>query len=268
MKKVYALAALILLISGCKVSVHVPDGGRVVATSGAMNCTTGKICEMDIADIHFHQTFRAVPNEGWEFAGWTDRSLLCDKSKTDCTISTRGMDYDNPAVRNLLSDQSQRVILEPRFRKKPAQKPQYPNVAGRYFQEIDSFGLDCAYPLGYIRADADYSYVTVTQKGKALKFKSERAPDPNIVFSKSWDGNFSIDQTGKFYKNFSEAYTVKTVDGKIKVTESSQISGRFSNGYYQLTRITQANLVPQRGPYKGKSISCSTAPVRITGERI
>lgn len=266
MKRTLIVGFSLLALAGCKIAVTVPEGGRVITTSGAMECNAGRTCEIDVADTHFKETFRAVANSGWEFAGWKE-DLLCGGTKTDCTISTQNWDYSNPGVRALLSDQTLVYRLNPEFRR-VALQPQYPNVAGRYYQQIDSFWLDCAYPIGSLWADRDYSYVTISQKGKDLTLKSDEAPDPSVKYSKRWDGKISIERSGKFYEVIEESYVLKTVDGKIRVNESSQFSGKISSGGYQATRISQANLVPQYGPYKGQSFRCTTGAVQISADRI
>ena len=266
MTRVCLSSLLLLVLSACKVAVSVPEGGRVITTSGSMECQQHQTCELDIADTHFHETFRAVPHEVWEFTGWTN-DFLCGGKTDDCTISTVGWNYENPNIRDALSDQSFVYQLQPQFEQKPSD-PLYPQVAGLYLQEIEGFLLNCAYPIGSVWGDPQYDYVTIAQNGNELTLTRDVEPDPSIISSKEWDGKLTIDQTGSFYENIREEYVFITVEGKIKATETSQFSGRVTPQGYEATRITQANLIPRFGPYKGKSIRCTTGPVTIEAERI
>ena len=67
-----------LAITGCKIRIVVPEGGRVTTSSGAYNCTAGKTCDIDVVDIFFDQTFTAQPAQGYDFTGWQKRDRgLC-----------------------------------------------------------------------------------------------------------------------------------------------------------------------------------------------
>jgi uncharacterized protein YceK len=57
----------VLLLSGCKVVMTLPEGGRIASDSGAYHCAAGETCEIDVLDLFFRETFTALPEEGQLF---------------------------------------------------------------------------------------------------------------------------------------------------------------------------------------------------------
>jgi N-acetylneuraminic acid mutarotase len=85
----YLFVALVL--SGCKVSITVPEGGRVESVSGAYTCEAGETCVIDVVDVFFDETFQAIPDPGYTFTAWSQKDVgLCGGGKDPCQISTTG----------------------------------------------------------------------------------------------------------------------------------------------------------------------------------
>ena len=59
-----ALLVALPVLGGCKLLIVVPDGGSVTTLSGTYNCPAGGVCEIDVADALFNETFIAVPGPG------------------------------------------------------------------------------------------------------------------------------------------------------------------------------------------------------------
>ncbi len=79
-----------LTLSACKIIVEVPPGGEVLSQDfGANNCPTASVCEVEITDASFTDSFRAVPFTGYEFVGWRRQlGYLCGGLLGDCTLTT------------------------------------------------------------------------------------------------------------------------------------------------------------------------------------
>lgn len=68
--KIIAALGISVLLMGSKVIIHVPEGGSVVSSSGLVACSAGEVCTVDIDPRHFSETFIAVAEPGYTFAGW------------------------------------------------------------------------------------------------------------------------------------------------------------------------------------------------------
>lgn len=258
-----------LMLAGCRVVVTVPEGGHVHSLWKdhwmGMNCQAGETCQIDVIDSTFHHRFIAVPDDGWDFVGWKD-DLLCGGSREDCVVTTQGWDYSNPDIRAIFSDPNLVYQLTPEFRKKDPQNL-YPDVAGQYYQETEGYWLTCEL-LGTEWQVYDYSTVTLTQEGNQVKLTVDTPPDPDVQYSQRWDRVISMDERGRFEEEYEEAYVLKTGRGKVKVTESWGVSGRFSEDGYEGTLVGFSQLTPRFGPYKGDTLRCATGAVDFSGERI
>lgn len=88
------IKALLLLwlagsLAGCKIGVIVTQGGDVQSQSGANNCSAGNVCEIDIKDTDFTESFIAIPKEGYVFSHWYsgDGFLCADSTDPTCFLS-------------------------------------------------------------------------------------------------------------------------------------------------------------------------------------
>jgi ELWxxDGT repeat protein len=101
MKKIIVLffigvALTFLSLAGCKVEITVPIGGNVITESGVYECSSGKKCTIDVYDIFFDETFVAVPDQGFSFAGWKKKDKgFCGGKDLPCHLFTTGFfEYD------------------------------------------------------------------------------------------------------------------------------------------------------------------------------
>ena len=102
-------------LSACWVEVPVPSSGSVATESGSMSCAAGTTCSLDVADIHFDETFVATPADGFVFHSWKsgDRRL-CGDQTGPCRYYTAPLEGNDDAIA-LLSDQEQVLYVEPYF---------------------------------------------------------------------------------------------------------------------------------------------------------
>jgi hypothetical protein len=84
---ILALVTGILLFTGCKIEISVPEGGRVISKSGDYLCQSGQVCIIDIYDLFFDEEFIGEPAPGFTFAEWkkVDRGFCANKT-TPCRI--------------------------------------------------------------------------------------------------------------------------------------------------------------------------------------
>lgn len=81
---------IFLSLSGCKIRVAVPEGGKVIAESGNYECLAGEVCLIDVYDVYFDETFIADPDAGWKFVGWKKRLRgLCGGRDQPCHLTTK-----------------------------------------------------------------------------------------------------------------------------------------------------------------------------------
>jgi predicted secreted Zn-dependent protease len=108
-----------LALVGCKVKVQVPEGGVVTSSSGLYSCTSGEICTIEIDHPYLLDTFTAVPEDGFEFAGWERvDGGFCGGSNAPCSLSTIQFPL-YPALMGML-DSSEVFVMNPLFTKNGA----------------------------------------------------------------------------------------------------------------------------------------------------
>ncbi|MEM0954393.1 MAG: hypothetical protein AAGI24_09645 [Pseudomonadota bacterium] len=107
---------LCLFLSACWIDISVPSSGSVISTSGAMDCSANTLCSIDVNDIHFNETFTAIPAAGFEFVGWKRQPFgLCGGSTGPCPLTTAGA-QGNEAFLSILNNPEVSFYLEPEFR--------------------------------------------------------------------------------------------------------------------------------------------------------
>ena len=94
------------LTVACKIEIVVPEGGSVRSDSGAYICSPGQNCTVDVVDAFFQETFRAIPDEGYEFTNWKRRKggFCGGKSRSPCTLSTAVFEGNDLLMGILASD--------------------------------------------------------------------------------------------------------------------------------------------------------------------
>jgi hypothetical protein len=110
-----AVAALVVLLGGCRIEITVPDGGEVATRSGNFACAAEANCTVQVEDTNFNETFVATPSAGYQFIGWkTGFKRLCGGSLSPCTIQTAWFaSYEN--LMSLLSSDDAVAYLQPDF---------------------------------------------------------------------------------------------------------------------------------------------------------
>mgnify|MGYP001812287807 FL=1 len=106
--------AAAVALTGCKLEIRVPHGGKVVSSDGAYVCESGQSCVIDVVDLFFDQTFIAEPAEGFSFLGWKDKDrYLCGGETGPCRLATAAFEGDPMMESVLESDET--FFLQPRF---------------------------------------------------------------------------------------------------------------------------------------------------------
>lgn len=80
-------------IAGCKLAVVVTQGGDVQSLSTLRDCAGGNVCEFEINDSTFSDSFTAVPREGYQFIKWRagGSDFFCGNSvNPTCSLSNVG----------------------------------------------------------------------------------------------------------------------------------------------------------------------------------
>ncbi len=101
------------LLTGCKIVVTVPEGGRVVTEDGFV-CEAGQTCVIEVSDTSFDSTFTAKEKPGYTFTRWRYKSrAFCGNQGTPCHLSTGQLSGDQAFLDLLASDEE--FFLEPIF---------------------------------------------------------------------------------------------------------------------------------------------------------
>jgi endo-1,4-beta-xylanase len=86
--RMLAVLAIACLLTGCKLALVVSTGGDVTSASGTRNCPGGSVCEHDITDLTFKETFTAEPRRGYVFSRWhSGPGFLCGGSVTPTCVA-------------------------------------------------------------------------------------------------------------------------------------------------------------------------------------
>ena len=105
---------LLVVLSACKISITVPEGGSVVTESGSLNCRAGSTCLVDVVDLFFDETFVARPAEGYRFAQWRKQHRgLCGGNSSPCRLFTSGFAGNDALLAFLVNDEV--FFLDPVF---------------------------------------------------------------------------------------------------------------------------------------------------------
>ncbi|WP_116368674.1 FG-GAP repeat domain-containing protein [Parahaliea mediterranea] len=112
--------ACAVLLGGCKIELESSIGGQIRTVSGNHICTQGAVCEIDVSDTNFEETFIAVPfrNDGYRFVGWKNKPKAFFGGKQDLrvTLSTKNGFKGNDSLMALLNN-DEKFYLEAVFKK-------------------------------------------------------------------------------------------------------------------------------------------------------
>ena len=87
--KTLFICCIATLMTGCKFALMVTADGDVSSSSGTRDCYGGSICEFEITDTDFSETFTATPRAGYVFSKWqAGDGYLCGNSTNPvCVVS-------------------------------------------------------------------------------------------------------------------------------------------------------------------------------------
>jgi hypothetical protein len=95
--------------------VYVPTGdGHVESKSGAFYCSWISVCNIEINNTSFEETFRAVPEPGFVFVGWNERPQGSYANSIDDAYITTALYGESQALLDILASDAV-YYLEPRF---------------------------------------------------------------------------------------------------------------------------------------------------------
>ncbi len=114
------VALLFLSLSACKIILQVPPNGSVQSISGTYTCSAGSDCEITVSDTSFNETFEAIPDPGYVFAGWARvDDGLCGGLTVPCGALDASLFADNADFLDLLASDTE-VVLQPIFEPLPS----------------------------------------------------------------------------------------------------------------------------------------------------
>ena len=87
--KTLFICCIATLMTGCKLALMVTADGDVSSSSGTRDCAGGTICEFEITDTDFSDTFTIIAREGYVFSKWQagDRYLCGNSTNPVCVVS-------------------------------------------------------------------------------------------------------------------------------------------------------------------------------------
>lgn len=109
------LAVLFASLSACKLFVMSGGGGSVTGSAGN-SCGMNSVCEVEITDTSYSESFTAVPASGYEFVRWEENDGYWCGNLTNpvCTLSLTGF-AGNPSVEALVAS-DQAYAIRPIFK--------------------------------------------------------------------------------------------------------------------------------------------------------
>jgi hypothetical protein len=101
-----------VVLTGCKLVVHVTSGGDVQSASGTRNCAGADLCEFEITDTNFTDSFTATPREGYVFSRWHkgDGFFCAGSTNPTCALSNTGA-AGNTGIEALIDSQEMFHIM-------------------------------------------------------------------------------------------------------------------------------------------------------------
>lgn len=155
------LLLLFAILASCKIQVNVPVNGSVTTASGAYECESGEMCEIDVVDLFFDETFIGIPNNGYRFVTWTrGERRLCGGTTTECRLYTSFFEEHENLMAILESDSV--FFLAPGFLR---------DLEGNWRVVVTEFGEDCGDGI-----TVEPAFTTrLQQTGSSLRFAGIRA---------------------------------------------------------------------------------------------
>lgn len=144
--KILVTLALSVVITGCKLTVIVGEGGTVESASTTRNCAAGSTCEFEVSEANFTETFTAVPLPGYKFKGWqSGAGFLCWNNKGPTCALSNTVFKDVPAIQSILKSDAV-FSVRPVFSSIANAKRVAKDAAGRVLGEVMALknGTDAA----------------------------------------------------------------------------------------------------------------------------
>ena len=114
----FLLIVITIALSGCKVKITVPEGGKVEGYT-LYGCGEGVTCTINVNHLWFYDEFRAIPNDDHKFMGWKKaEGFFCGGKGNPCELST--FNFADWGLESFLSDNEITFFLEPVFQPKYA----------------------------------------------------------------------------------------------------------------------------------------------------
>lgn len=180
-----ALIGFVLLASGCKLVIDVPEGATVTSESGAYSCPSQQSCSIDLVDVFFDETFAVEVEPGYTFLGWSSAAgALCAEALEPCNVTTTLL-ADFPELMSLL-DSDASLLLSPTIIKNPVLTEANLEVSGETepledgFRVLGSVALQGAGSARRTFDEADLS-VTFSEEGELLSMVGESALPPALT---------------------------------------------------------------------------------------
>jgi CubicO group peptidase (beta-lactamase class C family) len=113
-KFLLAIVVVLFVLSGCRINITVPEGGRVYSDSGTYDCTSDSPCTVEVTDTSFNEVFRAEAEPGFVFVGWKkERGHFCSSRILGCEIDASVLEEMEGVEEFLAADTE--VYMEPVF---------------------------------------------------------------------------------------------------------------------------------------------------------
>lgn len=114
--KLFVFTFLTVLLSGCKISATVVEGGTLWVVPSENICEAGNICIYEVTHTDYWRHFIAHPNAGWVFDRWqAGDSFLCgDRRLPICIVSLRSLEEET--AEKIISS-SETAYIMPIFRR-------------------------------------------------------------------------------------------------------------------------------------------------------
>lgn len=222
LQRILVLLSLTALLGGCKLAVIAVEGGEVLSLLSG-TCSAGTVCIQDINSDDFSDTFTAVAEPGWYFAGWNsgDGFFCARVSGSSCILNNVGLGA-YPALQEVI-DSSSVFYLMPLF--KPASAiTDTVTVDGLEWAQVDLFlglswnEINAACPSGTCASGAvlngydmsGWMWATLTEVGGLFQATTPH-PGGIALYSEIFIGDFQwaddfIDVVG-----FRETFTIPSL---------------------------------------------------------
>jgi hypothetical protein len=263
--------AAALAVSGCKIEMSATEGGSITTASGAYSCAAGQQCvSIDVVDLFFDETFQALPEDGFVFAGWRKRNRgLCGGSKNDCRLFTSGFEGNDILLSFLDTDEV--FYLEAVFEEQGANGGSGVGSASSCFsQTLVSPGTTI---VARYRSDdgqggmIEFEYDEIIESGASFNGQSARKATANTVATGDAP---SVSETKSYFQ--VNGQRIRSLG--VEVTTSSPQSSSSTNVIepYQLQRFdlnagdsySQEFTIDSDTTVAGQTFSSSTRTARTT----